>query len=194
MMDFGSSISEPIVKAINAVMAEVKCLAKTEQNSAAGYRFTSVDDFLAAMNPLCAKAGLVILQDEEEVGLVEDSGGPASTTRWLWVKFSFTLAHISGDTFGPLTRSVMVPAQGAQAFGSAQSYALKQFMRSLFQIPTGDRDDVDFYKPEPIVMTARKGRPKLVKPRPMNASGLKFEPEENELAGRKCKSAKTSAD
>lgn len=28
---------------------------------------------------------------------------------------------------------------GAQAFGAAQSYALKQFMRSLFQIATGEK-------------------------------------------------------
>jgi len=38
---------------------------------------------------------------------------------------------------------VMVPANGAQAAGSAQSYALKQFMRGLFLIPTGDADDPD---------------------------------------------------
>ena len=37
----------------------------------------------------------------------------------------------------------MVQATGAQAFGSAQSYALKQFLRSLFMIPTGDKDDPD---------------------------------------------------
>ena len=27
--------------------------------------------------------------------------------------------------------------------GSAMSYTLKQFMRSLFQIPTGEKDDLD---------------------------------------------------
>ena len=30
-----------------------------------------------------------------------------------------------------------------QTSGRCQSYALRQFLRSLFQIPTGDRDDAD---------------------------------------------------
>ena len=51
----------------------------------------------------------------------------------------------------------MVPARGAQAFGAAQSYALKQFMRSLFQIPTGDREDADFGAPERLPGQCRHG-------------------------------------
>jgi hypothetical protein len=35
-------------------------------------------------------------------------------------------------------------AMGAQAFGAAQAYTLKQFERSLFQIATGDSEDADF--------------------------------------------------
>src|SRR3954471_22040307 len=41
-------------------------------------------------------------------------------------------------------RAKMVLATGAQAFGSAQSYALKQFMRAMFMISTGEKDDPDF--------------------------------------------------
>jgi hypothetical protein len=37
-------------------------------------------------------------------------------------------------------------AMGAQAFGAAQSYSLKQFMRSLFQMATGDKEDADFHE------------------------------------------------
>ena len=33
--------------------------------------------------------------------------------------------------------------KGGQAMGAAQSYALKQFMRSLFLIATGENDDLD---------------------------------------------------
>jgi hypothetical protein len=51
----------------------------------------------------------------------------------------------------------MVPARGAQAFGSAQSYALKQFMRSLFQIPTGDKEDADFAVPASLPQTVKRG-------------------------------------
>jgi hypothetical protein len=40
-----------------------------------------------------------------------------------------------------------LPLTGAQTSGSAQSYAVKQFLRGLLMISTGDKDDVDF-KPQ----------------------------------------------
>ncbi|MDH3233422.1 MAG: ERF family protein [Alphaproteobacteria bacterium] len=147
---------EVVAGAVNAVMSDVKRLLKSERNRQAGYKFASIDDFLAAVNPLCAEAGLIILQDELDARLVND-GGNSFDRSWLWTTFTFTLAHKSGAIYGPLTRSVMVPARGAQAFGSAQSYALKQFMRSLFQIPTGDKEDADFAVPARLPVTVKRG-------------------------------------
>lgn len=43
-----------------------------------------------------------------------------------------------------MTRTVEVLRNGAQAYGSAQSYALKQYWRGLLLIPTGDKDDADY--------------------------------------------------
>ena len=145
---------EAVAGAINAVMGRIKGLLKTERNRAGGYCFASIDDFLDAVNPLCAKAGLIILQDELDARLVHD-GSELTSRSWLWATFTFTLAHKSGALYGPLTRSVMVPASGAQAFGAAQSYALKQFMRSLFQIPTGDKEDADFTAPRRLPERAK---------------------------------------
>ncbi len=147
---------EAVGIAVNSVMAGIKGLFKKEKNQDAGYRFASIDDFLAAVNPLCAKAGLIIIQDELDARLVHD-GSNETARSWLWTTFTFMLAHKSGTVYGPLTRSVMVPARGAQAFGAAQSYALKQFMRSLFQIPTGDREDADFGAPERLPGQCRHG-------------------------------------
>jgi len=158
-----TSMPEAVAGAVNAVMGRIKGLLRTERNRAGGYRFASIDDFLGAVNPLCAKAGLIILQDELDARLVHD-GTEVSQRSWLWATFTFTLAHKSGALYGPLTRSVMVPASGAQAFGAAQSYALKQFMRSLFQIPTGDGEDADTIAPRrlpagltPGMSTTRNG-------------------------------------
>lgn len=155
-MEAAKELPEAVARAVNIVMAQVKGLLKTEENQSAGYRFASIDDFLAAVSPLCADAGLVILQDELDARLVSD-GVKLGDRSWLWVTFSFMLAHTSGATYGPLTRSVMVPAEGAQAFGAAQSYALKQFMRSLFQIPTGDQEDADLSHPRRISGKAKRG-------------------------------------
>ena len=156
MMDTLKGMREVVAAAMNQVMGEVKKLIRSERNRDAGYEFASIDEFLAAVNPLCAEAGLIILQDELDARLVNDSGASMHRS-WLWTTFTFTLAHKSGSIYGPLTRSVMVPARGAQAFGSAQSYALKQFMRSLFQIPTGDKEDADFAMPASLPQTVKQG-------------------------------------
>ena len=160
-METSKDMPEAVAGAINAVMAQVKSLLKSDENRSAGYRFASIDDFLAAVNPLCVDAGLMILQDELDARLVRD-GTKLADRSWLWLTFSFTIAHTSGAIYGPLTRSVMVPADGAQAFGAGQSYALKQLMRSLFQIPTGDHEDADFSQPRRISRQAKRGELKRV--------------------------------
>jgi hypothetical protein len=101
------AMPEAVAVAVNAVMGRIKGLLKTERNRAGGYRFASIDDFLSAVNPLCVKAGLIILQDELDARLVHD-GTELTNRSWLWATFTFTLAHKSGALYGPLTRSVMV--------------------------------------------------------------------------------------
>jgi hypothetical protein len=133
--------------AISAVMGGIKTLGKDNTNAHQRYDFVSTDKFLAAVNPLCVQAGLVILQEEESIEIKPGTDGKGG---WLVARYGFTLAHKSGAAWGPLHRTVMVQANGAQAFGSAQSYALKQFMRSLFQIPTGDKDDADLQPAEEL--------------------------------------------
>lgn len=138
-----NTMPELIATSINSVMRGVRTLLKTERNADGNYRFASIDGFLKEINPLCAKADLIILQDEIDARLVHNGTDPQDRS-WLWTTYEFHLAHTSGALWGPISRSVMVAADGAQAFGAAQSYALKQFMRALFQIPTGEADDADF--------------------------------------------------
>lgn len=148
-------IPAEVATAICDVMAGVRMLAKDDTNPHQRYDFVSTDKFLAAVNPLCVKAGLVILQDEASTEIVPGAEGKAG---WLFARYSFLLAHRSGQTWGPLYRTVMVPANGAQAYGSAQSYALKQLMRSVFQIPTGDKDDADLQDKEALPQQPRQAK------------------------------------
>jgi len=130
-----------VAAAIVAVMAAVPKLGKGEKNTHGDYKFASIDDFLEAVRPLCAEAGLIIAQNEESFEMRDG---------WLVMRFSFTLAHVSGEVWAEKqTRTIMVSAKmGAQAFGAAQSYALKQFMRSLFLIATGEKGmDADEHPP-----------------------------------------------
>jgi hypothetical protein len=145
-----SGLPPAVAAAIAEVMARVRSLPRTELNGHAGYRFANIDAFLAAVGPLCAEAGLIVVQDEEAAELV-DLGGRA----WLRLAYVFHLAHRSGALWErPLRRTILHRMDGAQAFGSAQSYALKQFMRALFQIPTGDREDADYQPKEEVPGTA----------------------------------------
>lgn len=139
-----------VAAAVAAVMGDVPKLAKGEKNSHGNYNFASIDDFLEAVRPLCAKSGLIIIQDEESFEMREGRDKYEKPVSWLVVRFRFTLAHASGETWAHRpARTIMVnAAMGSQAFGSAQSYALKQFERSLFQIATGESgaDDADSHK------------------------------------------------
>lgn len=130
-----------VAAAIAAVMDEVPKLGRGEKNAHANYNFASIDDFLEAVRPLCSKHGLIIAQDEDSFEFKEGQDKNGKAVTWLVMRFAFTLAHKSGATWDhrPM-RTIMVNANmGSQAFGAAQSYALKQFERSLFQIATGEK-------------------------------------------------------
>jgi hypothetical protein len=124
-------------------MAEVHKVNKDGRNKHDGYNFASIDDFLALVNPICAANGLVVHMQEGERQDFERQGRNGATA-WMRQSFDLTLYHVSGQTMPPVTRTVEVLRNGAQAYGSAQSYALKQFWRCTLLIPTGDKDDADY--------------------------------------------------
>ena len=146
MPDFPEAVSN----AIAAVMADIPKLAREETNKHANYKFASIDDFLDAVRPLCAKHKLAIVQDETSFTIVQTMDKYGKPSDWLQMGFAYTVAT-AGVSWGPVMRSIMVRADmGSQAFGAAQSYSLKQFMRSLFQISTGDGEDADSHEQSSI--------------------------------------------
>lgn len=147
----GNVMPPEIANAISGVMADVPKLEKGETNKFGKYNFASIDDFLEALRPLCAKAGLSIIQNEESFetrSIPTDRGENA----WLVMRFSFMLVHVSGAIWDAGVRTIMVNgSMGSQAFGAAQSYALKQFMRSLFMVATGEKgQDADEHPNEQL--------------------------------------------
>jgi len=131
------------VKAILLVMKNVRGLAKRERNKQEGYDFASTDAFYDMLRPIMVEAGLIILQDEVSTEIIEGRNKDGKESLSLRAVYNFTYAHESGAIYGPLRRTVTVYRTAAQSFGSAQSYALKYFMRGEFKIPTGDKDDED---------------------------------------------------
>lgn len=137
-----------ILSALARAMSQVQKVTKESRNKHDGYNFASIDDFLALVNPICADNGLLIHMDE---GPREDfeRQGRSGTNAWMRQTFDITLMHTSGETLPPVSRTVEVLRNGAQAYGSAQSYALKQFWRCTLLIPTGDKDDADHSPTDP---------------------------------------------
>lgn len=149
-----------IAKALIQVMKGIPRLTKGELNTHGRYNFASIDDFLEATRDLLAEAGLIIVQQEEKVEIREQPGmggrGDGDFSKgvraWVVIEFSFWLIHESGIVwdYRMMRTGIVNAAMGSQALGAAQSYALKQFMRSLFKIATGDKEDVDHQKQEPL--------------------------------------------
>jgi hypothetical protein len=146
-----TSFPPKLAAALCAVSGNVKQLGKSDKNTFANYDFVSVDKFYAKIGSLMAEAGVHCIPDCVESEVLpghtktdrktgqQVTGAPLLRERW-----AFTLIHESGECAGPFHRTVTVPAEGAQAHGSSESYAQKQFLRGVFRVPTGDKDDADY--------------------------------------------------
>lgn len=150
-----------IAKAIVEVEGKIKRLAKDDKNEFQKYMFTSVDAFYEAVGPLMAEAKIFsfphqVSKDVSEQSSTDDRGVTKKST-WLSMDFDIFIYHETGTAWGPFRRSMRVPASGAQAFGSSDSYVQKQFLRTLFKIPTGDAEDADHYEQRGLPQTRSNG-------------------------------------
>jgi hypothetical protein len=136
-------IPASIAAAIIAVKRKVKTLPKTSANAYSNYNYASADAFMEAISPLEAEVGLTIIQQQSGWEL-RKVGSDTRPRFVLFIEYHFYLVHESGEMWAtPLVRTVNVDAAGAQAWGAAATYALKQFQRSLYQVPTGEADADD---------------------------------------------------
>ena len=133
-----------IAAAVVAVMAKITPLSKDATNSFQRYDYVSVDQFYALVGRLMAEAGIFTVLYEKSMVVGErktsDDRGNVKTSVWLSAVYDVWLYHKTGAAFGPVERSITVPASGAQSYASAISFVEKYYLRSLFKIPTGDGD------------------------------------------------------
>jgi ERF superfamily protein len=129
-----------IAAAIIAVKKQVKQLGFDQENKHGGYKSVSVDKMYETVGQMMAGAGLAVIIDEISTDVrSNDKTGNA----WLFAQYALSFMHESGVMSAALRRSIALPISGPQAFGSAQSYVEKQFMRQVFKVPTGDKDADD---------------------------------------------------
>ena len=132
------SEASKINAAIASAMAEIQPVAKDRKNSHQGYDFASIDAFMQLCRPILAKHGL-----HPNVDCVSSDIVSVGNKTWASNAYRITMRHSSGEATEPAGTHVHLPLTGAQTSGSAQSYAVKQYLRGLLLISTGDKDDAD---------------------------------------------------
>lgn len=141
-----------IAKAIIEVMTKMgEGVSKDAENQYDNFKYASINAFLAATNRACAQAGLIIqaIQVGSETEQVEIN---SKTYNVMTFRYRFVLTHVSGATWHCPhdERTIRLQWKGAKTSGEAQAYVLKQYMRGLFQIATGEKDsDADEEMPTP---------------------------------------------
>ncbi len=150
-------IPKEIARGLNYVCKNSVKLNNAHKNEYHNYNFASIDDFLEVYGSIIAEAGLTIIMDEVE---------EKQNDKVLKIVYHFIFIHESGAMWQhPIKRSIRVNSSaGSQAYGQAQSYCLKQFLRGVFMIPTGEskhmkaevETDLDYSKQEKLNMNKAK--------------------------------------
>lgn len=164
-----------IAKAIIAVKKQVKQLGVDDNNKHGGYPFVSVDKFYERFGKLMAEAGIALLIDE--TGSEIRAGGKEGNA-WLFAHYELRFVHESGVVSPSLRRSLAMPISGPQAYGAAQSYIEKQFLRQVFKIPTGEKDADDMAQddtPPPRQAPRDAGMVRAADVPPQKANGNGFD-------------------
>jgi ERF superfamily len=145
VVSFPTSAPAPatLVGAIAAVMGEVHTVAKHGVNEFHRYRYAKMEDILKEITPLLGKHGLVIFQNETGRAMFDEDNVIA-------VEYSFTVAHVSGETWPqPLRQTGVSTCRNSKggwddkSLNKCHTAARKYFLLALFQIPTGEEDDAD---------------------------------------------------
>jgi ERF superfamily len=139
----GTPAPATLVGAIAAVMNEVHTVAKRGVNEFHRYRYAKMEDILQEITPLLGKHGLVIFQSETGRAMFDEDNVIA-------VEYSFTVAHVSGETWPqPLRQTGVSMCRNSKggwddkSLNKCHTAARKYFLLALFQIPTGEEADAD---------------------------------------------------
>jgi hypothetical protein len=127
-----------VAKAVTQIMTEVGGIGKTGRNEFHKYKFMEAAELDAALQPLMAEAGLVVVQSE--LALREFNGA-------MLVTYGFGLSA-NGETWDFQVRrtgmATLYNNKGGiddKAINKCDTAARKYFLKDLFAIPTLDAND-----------------------------------------------------
>lgn len=154
-------MSNLIYKKMSDVMKEVKSVSKDQKNTAQGFKFRGIDQFVNALYPALTKHGVFMAPRctnyTQELKEVVRGSGKAGVDKHvsMLIEYDFYAEDGSKVTVGP------IPAEGLdsgdKATNKALSAALKYALIQTFSIPTEDMAEADLDSPE--IGKTLKGRP-----------------------------------
>jgi hypothetical protein len=145
-------MSNLIYKKMSEVMMDVGSISKDQTNSAQGFKFRGIDQFVNALYPALTKHGVFMTprttQYETELREVTRSNGKSGVDKHvkLMVEYDFFAEDGSKVTVGPIAAEGL--DSGDKATNKALSAALKYALIQTFSIPTVDMVDSDSDSPE----------------------------------------------
>lgn len=144
-------MSELIYKKMNDVMKDIRAVTKDQKNTAQGFKFRGIDQFVNALYPALTKHGVFMTpyctKEEHELKEVTRSSGKTGIDKHvtLYMCYNFYAEDGSKVTVGP------IPAEGLdsgdKATNKALSAALKYALIQTFSIPTEDMAEADLETP-----------------------------------------------
>lgn len=157
----------PVIEAVQAIMSEVGSVEKRGTNDFHKYNYATAADVLHKLQPLMAKAGLVVFQHQKNLTMLGEGTAMA-------IEYEFTLAHSSGDIWEekPVHTGVATAKNSKGGFddkaaNKCHTAARKYFLLALFQIPTGDYADADADQDTPKTEAPKQQPNKAQAPKPI---------------------------
>lgn len=153
-------MSQLIYKKMSDVMKDVKGVEKSQTNSAQGFKFRGIDQFVNALYPALTKHGVFmtprVTQYTQDLREVTRSNGKAGIDKHvtLLVEYDFYAEDGSKVTVGPIAAEGL--DSGDKATNKALSAALKYALIQTFSVPTQDMAEADLESPEIGVPAASK--------------------------------------
>lgn len=152
-----------IYKKMSDVMKDVKAVTKDQKNTAQGFKFRGIDQFVNALYPALTRHGVFMAPRAtsytQELKEVTRGSGKQGVDKHvaIMMEYDFYAEDGSKVTVGP------VPAEGLdsgdKATNKALSAALKYALIQTFSVPTEDMAEADLESPE--IGSVKKESPTL---------------------------------
>lgn len=140
-----------IFKKMAEVMRDIGTVGKDQKNTAQGFKFRGIDQFVNSLHPALVKHGVFMaprcVSEQHELKEVTRGSGKAGVDKHVTIMMEYDFFAEDGSkvTIGP------IPAEGLdsgdKATNKALSAALKYALIQTFSVPTEDMAEGDLESP-----------------------------------------------